>query len=220
MPRSQLLGTLARRIAGITRSHPVRVAIDGVDASGKTTLADELAQHPAFAGRDVIRASIDGFHFPRAHRQRTGSLSPEGYYFDSFDTAAICEKLLKPLGAGGNRTYVPRVFDYRTDQPVSEPPRRAQPDSVLLFDGVFLLRPELNELWDLRVFVQADFDVTVRRAERRDLPLFGDIEVVRERYRRRYIPGQRLYLSACQPRELADVVVDNNEPARPRLLKF
>jgi uridine kinase len=40
--------------------HPTRVAIDGVDAAGKTTLDDELAEVLRERGRGVIRASIDG----------------------------------------------------------------------------------------------------------------------------------------------------------------
>ena len=42
MSRSDLLSDLAVRITQIELDHPVRVAIDGVDAAGKTTLADEL----------------------------------------------------------------------------------------------------------------------------------------------------------------------------------
>ena len=36
-----------------------------------------------------------------------------------------------------------------------------------------------------------------------------------DRYRRRYIPGQELYLSACKPREAADIVIDNSDFERP-----
>jgi uridine kinase len=35
---------LATMIASIRAGHPVRVAVDGVDAAGKTTLASALAQ--------------------------------------------------------------------------------------------------------------------------------------------------------------------------------
>ena len=42
MQRSDLIQGLAEIILRISKSHPVRVAIDGVDAAGKTTLADEL----------------------------------------------------------------------------------------------------------------------------------------------------------------------------------
>jgi hypothetical protein len=37
----------------------------------------------------------------------------------------------------------------------------ASPDVVLVFDGVFLLRPQLNDAWDLRIFLKVDFQETL-----------------------------------------------------------
>jgi uridine kinase len=59
--------------------HPLRVALDGPDAAGKTTLADELAARLVPGDRDVIRASIDGFHRPRLERRRRGDTDPHRY---------------------------------------------------------------------------------------------------------------------------------------------
>lgn len=59
------------------------VALDGIDAAGKTTLADALRAELEARGQRVLRASIDGFHNPSAIRRARGSLSPEGYYFDA-----------------------------------------------------------------------------------------------------------------------------------------
>ena len=67
------------------------------------------------------------------------------------------------------------------------------------------------------MFVQADFAVTMQRAEQRDVALFGDVEEVRRRYRERYVPGQQLYLSVAQPERWASVLIDNNDPAMPRI---
>ena len=53
MDRSPLIQDLGSRILSIKRDHPVRVGIDGVDAAGKTTLADELAPHIEAAGRQM-----------------------------------------------------------------------------------------------------------------------------------------------------------------------
>jgi uridine kinase len=92
----------------------------------------------------------------------------------------------------------------------------AGPDAVLLFDGVFLLRTELNDGWDFRIFVQASFDVTVARAVSRDAHSFGTAADIRERYLKRYVPGQRLYLSEVRPETLADVVVWDDDPANAR----
>ncbi len=85
MTRDALRSFLITRILAFDLPHPVRVAIDGVAGSGKTTLANDLAPLCANAGRDVVRASIDGFHRPRAERYRRGSESPDGFYEDSFD---------------------------------------------------------------------------------------------------------------------------------------
>lgn len=198
-------------------AHPTRVAIDGPDAAGKTTLADELAVALEQAGRQVIRASVDGFHRPRAQRYQRGPDSPLGYYLDSFDHEALLGSLLSPLGPGGSRAYRPAVFDFRTDTPLVAAAEFASERAVLLFDGVFLLRPELNDAWDLRIFVSAGFEETLRRALQRDLALFGSAEEVERRYRLRYIPGQELYYQEARPELAADAVIVNDEPAAPRL---
>jgi len=213
LKRDVLLAELTRAIAATRRSHPVRVAIDGVGASGKTVLADELAGSLESLGRNVIRASIDGFHRPRAERHARGELSPEGYLDDSFDYDAVRSCLLTPLGPGGNRRYRTAVFDFRTESPAVSREAAAEPDSVLLFDGIFVLREELRDHWDFSVFVDAGFDVTLVRGLRRDLALFGSEEVVRERYERRYIPGETMYLERYRPFDYADAVVRNDDPA-------
>jgi uridine kinase len=217
MTRQDLLAEFVRRITDVTRPHPIRVAIDGVDAAGKTTLADELVAPLTRTGRFVIRASIDGFHHPAAVRYRRGRLSPEGYFRDSFNHAQLIETLLAPLGPGGDRRYRGAIFDVRLDRPVEAPAQKVSPDAVLLFDGVFLLRPELRPYWDFSIFVRADFEVTVARADARDHHRFGSHEQVRQRYAERYVPGQRLYLTEAQPELQASVVVDNNDAAHPRL---
>jgi uridine kinase len=66
--------------------------------------------------------------------------------------------------------------------------------------------------------VDAGFEVTLARALERDVQLFGSERAVRERYESRYIPGERLYLERCRPREHADAVVLNDEPANPGLV--
>jgi uridine kinase len=215
--RQDLVRNLASRIVEVTRPHPIRVAIDGVDAAGKTTLADEIALAISSFGRSVIRASIDGFHNPARIRRQRGALSPEGYFLDSFNYAALRAALLDPLGPGGSLEFRRAVFDFRIDQPVEAAVEHAAPDAVLLFDGVFLLRHELRECFEFSIFVHADFALTLARAELRDRGLFGTREDIRRRYLERYIPGQRLYLSRAQPERRASVVVDNNDPLQPSI---
>lgn len=218
--RSQLVAELARRVVAVKLPHPTRVAIDGVDAAGKTTLADELVSFIQAYERTVIRVSIDGFHNPAAIRHRRGPTSPEGYYYDSFNYPALRDALLVPLGPGGTLRYRSSVFDYRTDSETSAELLTTESDAVLLFDGVFLLRPELRDYWDFTIFVEAAFEVTLARAMRRDVALFGDAASVKMRYEKRYIPGQKIYLEQCQPKQRANAVVDNNVTEKPFLTRL
>ncbi len=71
--RGELLDRLTGAIESVTASHPLRVAVDGPPAAGKTTLADELALLLRIRGREVIRASIEGSTCPG--RSATGAVN-------------------------------------------------------------------------------------------------------------------------------------------------
>jgi uridine kinase len=68
------------------------------------------------------------------------------------------------MGPNGNRKFRIALFDYRADRALETAPRVAADDVVLLLDGVFLQRPELDGLWDLTVWVDAPFEITVERS--------------------------------------------------------
>ncbi|HEX4088962.1 MAG TPA: cytidylate kinase family protein [Trebonia sp.] len=213
--RGELLDRLADAIGSVAAPHPVRVAIDGSPAAGKTTLADELALLLRDQGREVIRTTTESFQLPRAQRYRRGEFSPEANYHDSFDYDTLRRVLLDPLGPGGDRRYQQAVYDLATDTILSPPALTAQADAVLLLDGVFLLRPELVDRWDLSIFVSVAFEQTLDRARIRDLALLGSAAEVERRFRTRYIPAQRLYFAEARPTDHADIVVHNDEPGRP-----
>jgi uridine kinase len=215
--RSQLVEGLVETITLARRPHPMRVGIDGPDAAGKTVLADELANAIRRQGRTVVRASIDGFHRPRADRYARGRKSPQGYYEDSFDYPGLRAALLDPLGPSGNREYHNALFDLLADQAAPGQAALAPSDAILLFDGIFLIRPELRDVWDLHIFVSVGFEEVVRRAVLRDTAVIGSAEGVRQLYRTRYIPAQEIYFAAERPEETADVVVYNDDPEKPSL---
>ena len=217
MNRELLLAELAAEIVAIERDHPVRVAIDGLSASGKTVLADELAEYVRLHGRAVIRAGIDGFHHPPHRRYARGKDSVEGYFFDSFNYPAAREHLLDPLGPGGEGRYVPALRDHTTEQDVRHATDLAPRGAILLFEGVMILRDELNDCWDYRIYVHTDTREILRRAVQRDVGRLGDADQVQNKYLSRYLPGQQMYLELVGPQDLADVVIDNTDAAEPRI---
>jgi len=115
MTRRQLITHLTKRIIEIEKDSPVLIGIDGVDASGKTSLADELQQALKNSGREINRASIDGFHNSKKVRYAQGDDSPEGYYQDSFNYELVKSRLLDPLSLG-NLEYTTQSFDHQADR--------------------------------------------------------------------------------------------------------
>lgn len=211
--------TLALQLAGLIDAsrigQRILVAIDGVDAAGKTTLADAVADRLL---RRAVRVSVDDWHHPRELRLRRGEDSPEGYYLDAFDVDGLIEECLQPFAAGATPIRTAR-FDHRSDR-VVDVQQAVSPDAALVVDGVFLLRPELRARWHVRVHLHVPEPVTLARAVVPDRDLFGSEEQVRSRYERRYLPGQALYRQAAAPLDAADVLVDNSDPAHPVVVRW
>jgi uridine kinase len=215
--RLEYIDCLARQITSIPATHPLRVGIDGVDAAGKSTLADELADHISVMKRPVVRASIDGFHQPKGIRYQRGSLSPHGYFQDSFQYDRLIELVLTPLGPGGSRIICTRIFDYRRNIAVAVQPQAVPEDTILIFDGIFLLRVELRVFWDVTIFVKVTFETYLSRALKRDRVFADNENVIQQKYLQRYIPAQEYYLHTCQPESYADFTWDNEDPTSPIL---
>lgn len=199
---------------------PLKVAIDGRCASGKTSLADALALRLRADGFDVLRPSVDGFHHPKAYRYRQGEYSAAGYYEDAFDYAAIVAHLLGPLSGSTFPTSCRQAsHDVRTDVAIDDEVR-VSAHTVLLFDGVFLFRPELNSYWDFRVLLDVDAATAVARAVERDGRVGGGpADVIRRKYDVRYEPAWRMYCERGDPEANADVVIANSDVSQPRFLK-
>ena len=119
------------------------------------------------------------------------------------------------MGPDGNRRYRTTAFDYKTDRETQSKEWIASDTDILVFEGVFLFRPELDPYWDLKVFVEIDFQTSIHRALERDTDLFDDRKKILKTYRERYVPGQQIYLESARPETKADIVIDNNDFTRP-----
>lgn len=211
--RADVVGWIASLVP--VREGHVRVAVDGADGAGKTWLADELGEALRALGRPVVRVGVDDFHRPRAERYRRGRQSPEGFWLDSFDYARLRSDVLSPFGPGGDGRYRDRAHDLASDELLDPPWRQAPDGAVLVLDGLFLHRDGLAGLWDLSVFIEAsDASRFARMASRDGTPDDPD-----DPANARYLGAHRLYVAACDPASRADVVVDNTEPERLRVVR-
>lgn len=213
--RNEFITDIAGRIEQRASSQRLRVAIDGICASGKTTFAAEVVAELHGRGRNAIHVSSDGFHCARAHRYRLGRESAEGYYRDTYDIEALRARLLKPLGPNGDGAYTTSVIDLHADLPTAAPPVLATAGLVMVYDGTFALRPELADEWDVKFLLRVSRDVAEDRLVDRDRSL-GD--QVRHLARVRYHAAWDLYDAEHDPEAAADLVIDNDDPRKPRIV--
>jgi uridine kinase len=220
MSRAEVLSGLVESIQRMPATQPLRVGIDGRSGAGKTTIADELADVLGGEGRLCVRASIDDFHPPGyKHRAIAGDFTPADYLREGYDYDAFRRSVLEPLGPRGDRRCRLKLWNPHDDQPFRDEWVNATEDAILLVDGVFLLLPSIRAHWDFAIWMDVDWETMLIRAEKRDVAWVGSGALVRERYTTGWIPRHRFYEETIGPRELVDVVVDNNDVDHPFIVR-
>jgi uridine kinase len=197
----------------------VRVAIDGFTAAGKTSFGHELARRVADAGRVALRASLDDFKRPWSESHLYDRVSGDGYYRNAFDTDAARLLLLDPAAPDGSGRIVLCSIDPLTQIDHSSTAVEMPDDGVLIVDGVFTLRPALNSCWDVRVWLHIDPELSIRRGTARDADVEGDAEQSEALHRDRYLVAETIYVNEVDPIAIAEVIIDNTDFTRPRLME-
>ncbi|MFF2222874.1 uridine kinase [Streptomyces globisporus] len=202
----------------IRRRGPGRllVGIDGFTAAGKTSFGHELAAQIAESGRPVLRATLDDFKNPWKDRHLYDRESGEGYYRNAYDYASAKRLLLDPARTPETTSCALCSIDSLTQESHAADTVPLAPDSVPIVDGVFAFRPEIDAYGDFRIWMDVDAELSVRRGAQRDQDWAGsDAEAI---HRDRYLVAERLYLEEVDPLPRMDVIVDNTDFARPRLM--
>jgi uridine kinase len=216
--RTAVVAAVADRIDQLSPLR-LRVAIDGFTAAGKTSSGHELAAALRRRGRSTLRASIDDFKNPwrEAREQGYDRISGEGYYRNAYDFDSARNLLLQPAGPNGGGTVVLCAHDPLTGVDHRAVTVTAPPDAILIVDSVFGFRPEYNEFWDFRVWIDVDPAVSLARGIERDTASEGGVEAATALHRDRYHAAQAIYLAEVDPTSLADVIIDNSDFTHPRL---
>jgi uridine kinase len=197
----------------------IRVAVDGRTAAGKTSFAHELAAAVRAFDRPTLRASLDDFKHPWPHASEHGydRVSGEGYYRNAHDHASVRRLLLEPAGPSGSGQVVLCAHDPLTGIDHRDVVVQARPDAVLIVDTVFAFRPEWDDLWDYRIWLEVAAARSLVRGVARDGSRDGTDEATRV-HQGRYAVPEAVYISEDDPVAAADVLIDNHDWAAPRIL--
>lgn len=194
------------------------MAVDGRTAAGKTTFGHELANVLSDMGRVVLRCSLDDFKRPWSERHLYDRVSGEGYYRNAYDLDAVRTLLLEPAAPNGSGLVALCSIDPLTQRDHAHVRVTMPDDGVLIVDSVFAFRPELIEHWDLRIWLDIDTELSIRRGTERDASREG-AEAARALHRDRYAVAEDLYVAEAHAIDIADLVIDNTDFERPILLR-
>jgi uridine kinase len=141
------------------RAGDVAVGIDGHSAAGKSTLAGRLA-----AELDAVLVHGDDFYRVMDPGERA-ALSPEEGAHRYYDWERLRADVLEPLRDGRDAAF--QRYDWDRNELAEV--MRVGPAKRVVVEGLFVTRPELLDLVDVTVVVEAPADVRERRqAERGD----------------------------------------------------
>ena len=169
-----------------TTSDRVAVAISGFGGSGKSTLAFRVRQR--FEG-DCTIVSTDLLYSRTPHSEDLVGMTD----WATFETIAESVRSADRLQYRG-RTYFGDEFE--VDEPMP---------SIVVFEGIRLLRPELMSLYDLAVWIDCPQDVATARAKERNAKQ-GDSDAEMALWDTLWNPIDARYFAEYRPLELATFV--------------
>ena len=207
---------LSEKILNIKKDAPIIVAVNGKDGSGKTMMANILANFiSSKTSRKIIRISLDDFMNSRAIRYTPSESAGQGCYDYTFNFDGFIDNVLKPLQVNGSMGYRTKIFDYATNSESISPVKKAAKDAIVIIDGVFLYKQDLVYYRDLKILLDTDDKIVIERGAQRDIERLGSYEAARQKYIDRYIASQTIYYSEESPQKRADIIIDNNDIESP-----
>jgi uridine kinase len=191
------------------------VSIDGLDGSGKSELARALVSACEAAGAGpVVLFRVDDFRRP------LGALAGEdeatAYYERYYDFASL-DACLAAFEAGAARATAPR-WDPTRELVDGERDLAFGAARLGVIEGVFVLRSEVAARAPLILLEVSEAEAR-RRIGARDAARGRAAEVIEHRIDNRYFPAQRRYREAFDPVSRADVLIDNENWAAPRVIR-
>ena len=153
------------------------VTLDGPCASGKTTLAEALAE-----ALDAAIIHTDDFEVPHAQKTAERLAIPGG----NCDWERLCREVIIPWKAG----LFPRYRRYDCRRACLLPLESVGAGRILILEGSYCNLPAIRQYADLRLFMVTPLEERMERLRRRESP-----ESLRQ-FRERWIPLEDAYFDA------------------------
>lgn len=176
-------------IRGLQQEHSqLRVALDGPCATGKSTLAQWLSRQ-----LDCPVLRMDDFFLTPDLRTQERLAQPG----ENVDHERFFAQVLQPLCEGQTARF--RPWDCHAGD--FAPERTVAPCPLFITEGVYSLRPDLRDYYQLKLWVEADWPT------RRQRLLDRGGQFCLDRFQQLWIPLEDAYFDAFQVKACCDYTV-------------
>ena len=175
----------------------VIIGINGLDCSGKTYFSKSLKNYFTDMGVSSVVVDIDTFNLKDIEDQTYESLSKkqftnkdlEMYYSQIIDFNLARKKILE------------LIDNY----------------SKIIIEGIFIYKKEFVDLFNIKIFLETSYQIAIKRFQlrqkrnndTRSMEIFKEI----------WEPSHFLYLKEIDPKNLVDLVINNDDYSHPHILK-
>ena len=183
---------------------PMLIGIAGGTGSGKSTFANRLL---ALFPNEITLISYDNYYKPQDHLEFEDRIKTNYDCPDALDTDLLV-KHLRALQMG-MAVDVPN-YDFKMHTRKSEH-TRLEPSPIIIVDGILTFHDErLREMFDIKIFTDADADERILRRLRRDVRERGrDIDGVIAQYLGTVKPMHGIYVEPTK--KYADIIINGGK---------
>ena len=168
------------------------ICLEGGSASGKSTLAEQLVKM-----YECTLFHMDDF-FLQPFQRTTERLNQIG---GNIDIERFNEEIIIPML--NNEIIYYHKFDCST-QLLSEP-IRVEPKQLIIIEGAYSMHPLLQNIYDLKVFLDISQELQIKRINKRNSPNMV------KRFFDEWIPLENRYFSGLNIKEKCDLVIKIEE---------
>ncbi|HLO00517.1 MAG TPA: hypothetical protein VK208_18810 [Pyrinomonadaceae bacterium] len=208
MQLDEVTARIIRERAALTEGRGLLVGLSGIDGSGKGYLAKQIEARLVRHSIAVANINADGWlNLP--HRRFSDNEPARHFYENGIRLDEFFAGLLLPLR---DQRTITLTADY-TEEAARDYRRHTyafENIDVVLVEGIFIFKREYRNLFDLAVWLDCSFSTALARALSRRQEGLSPALTIRA-YDTIYFPAQRIHFERDKPRELADLIVDNDD---------